>query len=243
MIKLSLNESRTVNFEVYTFDELTPEQKDYVVNGINGLESKFVNLYNMLNNLYSDLSYEYYEEEIDELINKCENSEQGKNYGFIVDKNTKGESTLYWSSNSQGPYPEFKDDVLHMNGFYVSVNKENDFYIDFNLNTSSLDVNAYITLYCEDENNEEYRTGYIADYYTDDSADYDELKNILGNKYSEIDNRISYAQDFIDEFWTKVNNYCQNYMDEDYIRDTLSANDIEFTINDNGTVDYYGGTL
>ena len=57
---------------------------------------------------------------------------------------------------------------------------------------------------------------------------------------SFIEDKLNTAQEFIDKVWAYVHDVCTSYPDEDYVYDLFSANEYEFTIDDDGKVKFFG---
>lgn len=57
----------------------------------------------------------------------------------------------------------------------------------------------------------------------------------------EIDEVVGHAQEYIDEMWGYINDVCQSYPDDEWVRDTFDANpdSVEFTVSENGEVRYF----
>ena len=83
--------SRTL--EIFTFDELTPEQQDYVLQNWSDMRKLAEVIYDWYND---DIMFAYQDEK-QYIADKYANQ-----YGLSINPDK-----LYWQSNSQGPYPEW----------------------------------------------------------------------------------------------------------------------------------------
>lgn len=83
--------SRTL--EIFTFDELTPEQQDYVLRNWSDMRKLADVIYDWYN---EDIMF-VYQEEKQYIADKYANQ-----YGLSINPDK-----LYWQSNSRGPYPEW----------------------------------------------------------------------------------------------------------------------------------------
>lgn len=203
------NEARR-SIEVVTFDELTDEQKDKVVKDtLNGGGH-----YHSVMRSFSVSENDYYEYRKDELVEQLE-----ADTSLSVDG-----KKLYWNSNSQGWYPEWRlSDVF---GQTDIDNVTIDFY------GGSLRGTTYVAY---DESTEEY----------EEFDTIEELSNsglADATTVNKVKETISKIEEFLSELDEIIRDYVDSYPDYDFIYEELENNDFyEFTVYSDGTVKAYLG--
>lgn len=209
----NMRESR--NMELLDWTELTPEQQDYVIDNWSNIRKIADTMYDWFD---EDLMF-FYKEDVEEIAQKYE-----KEYGLEI--NTKN---IYWQSNSQGPYPEWRLNNIFsdIEGSDSEVDYEILFADERGFNVADcVSVDIYV---------DDLDTG---ERIYDDQYTLDELEkspNVPFETVDKINNIVQGAQDFIDEVWKRVNEVCTSYPDDDWVRDTLDNNPdvFDFYIEDN----------
>jgi hypothetical protein len=208
-----MRESR--NIELLDWTELTPEQQDYVIDNWSNIRKIADTMYDWFN----EDTMMFYEENRDEIAQKYE-----KEYGLEI--NTE---QLYWQSNSQGPYPEWK-----LNKVFSDISGA-DAYVDYDIRfggVGGLDVEDGVSIDIYIDDPEEDERIFDNEYYLDE---LEQSPNVPIESFDKINNIIQGAQEFIDEFWNYVNEICTSYPDDDWVRDMLDNNPdvFDFYIKDN----------
>jgi len=186
-MKLHLKED--VN-DVHYWDELTPEQQDYVIQNWSDMSKLADTIYGW----YNESIMFAYQDEKQHIADKYVNQ-----YGLSINPDK-----LYWQSNSQGPYPEWELSQV-FDKYQLNDGTEIYFY------GRGLDVEAEADLWGEEVES------------------------------PEVDEVVGHAQEYIDEMWDYINDVCQSYPDDEWVRSTIDANpdSFEFTISENGEVECY----
>ena len=204
--KRPIRAARTETIQYYDFNELSEEQKQQAVKWFieNGPAQEW----------YDDDMMFWYKENLQELADKT-----SKEIGVKIH-----EDKLYWQSNSQGPYPEWRNDEVFgdidevINGIGVS----SSFY-------GGLDVKLD-TIWVEQ----------MGDFIATGNQQFYSAQEVRDAGYTEIadylDNVLTKAQEFIDEVWRRVKEVCTTFPDETWAYETLEANNYEFQVGDDGTV-------
>ena len=205
-----LKESRSI--ELLSWDELTEEQQDYVIkNWHQVLPSYIVECYNesVMDLYYTDVEY---------LADNFENK-----YGLNID--TK---KIYWESNSQGPYPEWKLEEVFptIDNIFNGINYELSFY-----SGGMRDPEKYYTIDIFNNKEQEWEIDL-------ELADLKGMPDVPEALISDLENKVNGAQEFIDTVWRYINDVCTSYPDEEWIEDFLIGNPdtFDFYIKDNGNV-------
>jgi len=127
-----------------------------------------------------------------ELINSYIETQDGNNFGFSV-------GNLIWKTD----HLEYKPDVLHMNPFSIYSNSlgdnEKKFYIEFNLITENNKVSAIVEVSEITEYDIPLYNTHIGRFNTNKKEDMLRLKNILGDGIAEIQDRLLFAQEFMND--------------------------------------------
>ena len=133
--------------------------------------------------------------------------EYSNKYGLTIH-----EDKLYWESNSQGPYPKW--DLSYVFGDI----DEGSYLVKFYGKGTDVEVDGSI-----------YAQGEDGEWYYEDEFDEN-------NAPDAVKPKIEAAQRFIDEVWSRIEDVCRDYPDEDWCYETLEANDYEFQVDDDGNV-------
>lgn len=209
--KHPIRAARTETIQYYDFNELSEEQKQQAVKWFieKGPAQKW----------YDDDMMFWYEENLQELADTT-----SKEIGVKIH-----EDKLYWQSNSQGPYPEWRlDDVF---GDYDEVLQDDDgseIAFGASFYGASTDVKF------EDIWVEKLGYGATGVMHFDSPSDVQDAGYPIVADY--LDNVLAKAQEFIDEVWRRVNEVCTTFPDETWAYETLEANNYEFRVDDNGNV-------
>lgn len=207
----SVMASRTA--DIVTFSELSEEQKDYIVSHIDSYRQ----LSELIYQWYNDDIMDMYHIDVKELA-----KEFTSKYGVDIDT-----SKIYWQSNSQGPYPEWRlQDIFE----YYKPNEDCNIMIE----GSGTDVDAIAEIYVKDADYDEYFWEEFEFYSSQQRIKEDsnlKVYNVDTSLISEIQSYVDAVQDFIDSVWSLVHDVCTSYPDEDWIYDMLEGNDIEFLLD------------
>ena len=191
----------------YTYSELTEDEKKQAIDIANDSSS---DLYRKISSYYDEVQYWQYLEEVRNLADILET-----NTGISVDT-----ESLYWQSNSQGPYPEWK--LSEVFDEYNGVVDGVDYTIKFD-GSLSVEKYTYFELYINSE--------WIFD------LEISEVQSIAPNVASVLNNKVQAAQKFIDDVWGLINDLCV-YTPDDYdIISYLENCDTQFYV-DEGVVEY-----
>ena len=209
--------------DIVSFNELNDAQKEYVVNHAGEWRQL-----DWIWEFYNEGLMDWYQERKDEIVNKY-----NEKYGFDINGDK-----IYWQSNSQGPYPEWRLDEI-FDAVYVNDANDSEATIEFSGKSTDPDRNYSIDLYYYDM--DEYE-----DWVHDYGLDIDDLRNpeyhLDESFIADISNIIEGAQAFIDEIWGLINEVCTSYPDDDYIYQELEyddgTGDFE-VINDTEAKPYY----
>ena len=197
----------------YYYDELTPEQQQYVVDNWEKLLPT-----DTLYQWHSDDTMDWYHYDISELAKEYE-----KQYGLNIDVNK-----IYWQSNSQGPYPEWRlSDVI--NKTYISdVGNIRDIDIAFE---GSLTVEGYASYWIDNGDGGHYDYEILPDELSDMGVDQMAI--------DAIEAEINAAQEFVDKAWELINDVCRSYPDDDWVQGMLEGNPQIFTfyVDEDGVVE------
>lgn len=199
----------------YSWDDLTDDQRDYVISHWGDFRSFADSMYEWFNDYIMDVYYEDKEMLADEYNEK---------YGFNIDTDK-----ISWSSNSQGPYPDHWDnEKIFGKVWLATAGNLSDVDVSFG---GSYDVDTYADYYVGvgDDEHIEYGVG------VDELAEYGANEEAI----SIIRNLADGAQEFIDKVWKLINYTCTAYPDDEWVAETLDANPNSFTfiVDDNGDVE------
>lgn len=160
-------------------------------------------LYEILENWYDDMIYEDYRYQVEELANSLRMK-------FGISVNT---DKIYWNCNSQGPYPEWD--------FSDVFDTYSDDEYDIEFSGKGCNIESFAIIYTNDNCEEvECNVKSLSAYIED--------KNVI----SEIMSKVNAAQNFIDDVWDLVKEVCTSYPDDQWIVDTLEANEqLEFLVD------------
>ena len=199
--KLHIKESKCLkeynDGDIVTWEDLNEAQKNYVVEHAYEF-SKLEYIWEF----YNESLMDWYHEEVNELANKY--AEQG------IDINT---DKIYWQSNSQGPYPEWRfEDIF------------DTVYVDYDGGEVVLNIYGRGT---------EPTIDFDLSPYTDADGDYEyeynlELGDLTYSDYNvpdevvlEVEKKASAIENFVDKVWELINTVCTSYPDDEYIRGEL----------------------
>lgn len=204
--------------KILSFAELTPEQQEKAV----ALVETNGKLSDLIYDWHSDDVMEIYHYEVQELAKKTTDE-----FGITINTDK-----LYWQSNSQGPYSEW-DLSKVFDSLYEDTS---DIEWELSFYGKGLDVTGYVDLYLPDEDGD-YSWEY--DIEVDNSRSDGGLSeyNVDAAVCERVVAIVDGAQSFIDGVWRLVEDVCTSYPDDEWIRDALEANEIEFLV-DGDTVRY-----
>lgn len=209
--KRSIKAARSV--EVLPFGELTDAQKEQAVTLANS------------NGALSELMYTWHAEDVmDNYRYDVEDLAQELTSKYPIQIDT---DKLYWESNSQGPYPKWD---LHKVFSDVRVDEpDGSGVIDITFSGRGLDVEVYTDVYNEE-----------TDSYEEVECTEDELRayNVPEEAIKIRMDIANAVQEFIDNVWKLVRDVCTEYPNDEWLYDTMEANNIEFVV-DGDTVKYY----
>ena len=214
-----IKESR--NVELFSWDELTPKQQDYIIDNWQDIRKIANTVYEWFND---DLML-FYEENRDELADKYE-----KEYGLKI--NTE---QLYWNESSQGPYPNWQ-----LNRVFSDISGT-DTDVDYEIlfaDWKGFDVVncVCVDIYIDDTDNSEriYDNQYTLE-------ELEASDTVSTETFDKINRIVQGAQKFIDEFWSYVNDICTSYPDDNWVRDMLDSNPyvFDFYIDDNADINVW----
>ena len=200
--KLKINESKSLKEynegDIVTWEDLNEEQKNYVVDN--------AYRYNKLSwiwEFYNEGIMDWYHERVAELASKY--AEQG------IDINT---DKIYWQSNSQGPYPEWRFDDM-IDNIYVPYE---DGEVDINIygRGTEPDIDFDLT-YTDSDGDWAYEYNLELGDLT--YSDY----NVPNEVITKVEEKASTVEKFAEELWELINKVCQAYPDDEYIRGELDA--------------------
>lgn len=211
-----IKESR--NVELFSWDELTPKQQDYIIDNWQDIRK----IANTVYEWFDDDLMLFYEENRDELADKYE-----KEYGLKI--NTK---QLYWDESSQGPYPNWQ-----LNRVFSDISGA-DTDVDYEIlfaDWKGFDVVncVCVDIYIDDTDNSE--RVYDNQYTLEELEASDTVSTETFDKINRI---VQGAQKFIDEFWRYVYDICTSYPDDNWVRVMLDSNPyvFDFYIDDNDDI-------
>lgn len=216
-MKIYSNTKRSIkaarNVEILPFGELTDAQKEQAVELVhtNGP------LGELMYTWFSEDVMEDYRFDVEELAYDLKDR-----YPIQIDIDK-----LYWESNSQGPYPQWD---LHRVFSDVRVDEpDGSGVIDITFSGRGLDVEVYTDVYNEE-----------TDSYEEVECTEDELRayNVPEDAIKIRMDIANAVQEFIDTVWKLVHNVCTDSPNDDWLYDTMEANEIEFVV-DGDTVRYY----
>lgn len=219
-IKASRRQSKITaarDITLLTFNELTPEQQQYVIDNCDELRP----VANAVSEWFNTDIMEQYHYEVEELAKRYSDE-----YGLTIHY-----EKLYWQENSQGPYPEWSLDQV-FDTYYEDLEPGVEVSIEFDGKYTS--VRAYVEINAYDSDEYESDNVYLNDVYTE-SLD---LVDLPESDKDEIMRIVTGAQKFIDEVWQLIRDTCWETPDDDWIRDMLANNEVfDFYVNEDGTVD------
>lgn len=200
----AIKSARTL--EIYTYDELTPEQQQYVLNNWSNMRK------------LADVIYDWFDED-EMFIYNDEKQFIADKYANMYGLDINSDKT-YWQSSSQGPYPEWSLDQV-FDTYCGETTTGIPYCIEFY--GRGLDVQCSLD---------------TDGYYDEGEPTESDIDAKLGMPIGEI---MQGAQQYIDELWNLINNVCQAYPDDEWVRETIEANpdSFEFTVSDDGTVKYF----
>lgn len=201
---------------VVTFSELTPEQQEKAIE----LAGSDRRLSDIIQSWFDEDIMDGYRSNVIDLA-----SDLTAKTGIAVNVDM-----LYWGSSSQGPYPEWNlSDV-----FESYVGGDGDIEYEMSFGGKSTDVIGWISI-------DLYMPNEDGDYTWDYGYDCDEVRSsgVDSQIVSDIMSKANAAQDFIDKVWELIRDVCWEYPDEEWIRETMEANDFEFYVDDD-TISYAG---
>lgn len=198
--KIKISESKSLKEynggDIVTWEDLNEEQKNYVVDN--------AYRYNKLSwiwEFYNESVMDWYHEQVAELASKY--AEQG------IDINT---DKIYWQSNSQGPYPEWRFDDM-INNIYVPYE---DGEVDINIYGRGTEPDMDFDLTYTDSD---------GDWAYEYNLDQEDLRNpeynIPGEVIEDVEAKLYSIIKFTEELWGLINEVCQAYPDDEYIRGEL----------------------
>ena len=202
-MKLHINENNNlfkeyIEGDIVTWEDLNEAQKNYVVDNA----YHFTSL-EFIWDFYNESLMDWYHEQVAELASKY--AEQG------IDINT---DKIYWQSNSQGPYPEWRFDDM-IDNIYVPYE---DGEVDINIygRGAEPDIDFDLTYIDSD-----------GDYAYEYNLDQEDLRNpeynIPEEVIEDVEAKLYSIIKFTDKLWELINDVCQSYPTDDYIRDTLDC--------------------
>lgn len=190
--------------DILDFDELNEAQKQYVVNHID----RMPDLYSTLSQWYDDELMDLYQYDLTDLTDE---------YKQRLGLNIKSDK-LYWQSSSQGPYPDWDLESVLDNATIDTENGGNAYIVFYG---SSTDVHTYITVewinadgYYESEEDLEVEDLHNPDY------------NLTDADIAKIEAVIDGAQEYIDNVWRLIHDVCASYPDNDWLYNTMEANEM-----------------
>ena len=190
--------------DILDFDELNEAQKQYVVNHID----RMPDLYSILSQWYDDELMDLYQYDLTDLTD-----EYKQRLGLSIKSDR-----LYWQSSSQGPYPDWDLESVLDNATIDTENGGNVYIVFYG---SSTDVHTYITVewinadgYYESEEDLEVEDLHNPDY------------NLTDADIAKIEAVIDGAQEYIDNVWRLVHDVCTSYPDNDWLYNTMEANEM-----------------
>ena len=200
--KIKISESKSlkeyVEGDIVTWKDLNEEQKNYVVDN--------AYRYNKLSwiwEFYNESIMEWYHEQVAELASKYE--KQG--ISINTDK-------IYWQSNSQGPCPEWRfEDIF------------DTVYVDYD--DGEVDINIYGRGTEPDMDFDLTYTVADGDWAYEYNLDQEDLRNpeynIPGEVIEDVEAKLYSVIKFTEELWGLINEVCQAYPDDEYIKGELDA--------------------
>lgn len=203
-MKLHINENANYLKEnnegdVVTWADLNEAQKNYVVENA----YQFPSL-EFIWEFFNEGTMDWYHERVQELAKQYE--EMG------IDINT---DKIYWQSNSQGPYPEWRfEDMIGT----VCVDYEGG-EVDINVYGSSSEPEMDYDLNPYTDNEGYWSYDYNLSLGDLTYSDY----NVPDEVVNEVEQKTSSIAKFVEELWELINDVCQAYPDDDYIRTELDA--------------------
>lgn len=230
--------------DIVTFNELNEAQKQSAIGNIwNTKGAEWI--YESFNEDIMD-QYRY---DIDELASQY-NAQISKILGYDYEINT---DKLYWQSNSQGPYPEWRLSEIFDECSLEWVNTAKTVkystpsydgkppveYVDIKVDGRSTDIrddDVYLLLNYYSVEDEDWLTEYGADLEGEFRTEYGVPETII----NKVDALINLMHDFIEKVWTLVEDVCRAYPDDEYAYDLYDANDWgDFEVIDDQTAEYY----
>jgi hypothetical protein len=180
-------------------------------------------LYSILSQWYDDEIMDLYHYDLTELTD-----EYRQRLGLSIKSDR-----LYWQSSSQGPYPEWDLEGVLDNTTIDTENGGNVYIVFYGSNT---DVHTYITVewinadgYYESEEDLEVGDLHNPDY------------NLTDADIAKVEAVVDGAQEYIDNVWRLVRDVCTSYPDNDWLYDTMEANEMGgFEIISDTEVRYVG---
>lgn len=198
----SIKASEWDDNEILRFSELTPEQQQQAVDIFTESTTAF--------EWFCDDQMYIYKEQV-----HIDADEFTKNTGIEVDADK-----LYWSENSQGPYPEWRCSEVFDE--YEGTGDGTDFSFSFDGYGREVDIGT-IWVYDEGAWDQYY------DSYELREDGYNEIADIVDSKLSE-------TQEFVEEVWNLIKDVLEALPDDEWCYDTLEANDYEFEVDADGDV-------
>ena len=199
--------------DIVDFTELNEAQQNYVVqNWYKWRELDWIREF------FDENIMETYHYDVEQLAKEC-TEKLFNDFGVQLDINT---DKIYWQSNSQGPYPEWKlseifDDctVAVMGG----VGDESEFVDITFANNSSYDVDksVYFDINHIVETDPEFEYEMEYEVEPDMLAHYGLAPETTEAVHAVIDT----AQYFIDTVWKYINEVCTDFPDDYYVKEEL----------------------
>lgn len=195
--------------DIVDFTELNEAQQNYVVqNWYKWRELDWIREFfdeNIMDSYYYD---------VEQLAKEC-TEKLFEETGVQLDINT---DKIYWQSNSQGPYPEWKFSEIFDDCSVAVQSGDAGEYVDINFaHIGGFDIDKVVDLdinYLDSEEGD-----YVVEYGVDlaDMAHYGLAPETTEAVHAVIDT----AQYFIDTVWKYINEVCTDFPDDSYIKEEL----------------------
>ena len=195
--------------DIVDFTDLNDAQQNYVVqNWYKWRELDWIREF------FDENIMENYHYDVEEFA-KATTEKLFEETGVQLEINT---DEIYWQSNSQGPYPEWKFSEIFDDCSVAVQNGDAGEYVDINFaHLGGLDIDKVVDLdinYLDSEEGD-----YVVEYGVDlaDMAHYGLTPETTEAVHAVIDA----AQNFIDTVWQHINDVCTAFPDDAYVKEEL----------------------